>query len=425
MSEPARFDRDPSLADLLRAAPRPALQAALERALGAHWELLEPDGVRVFGPGLDGAPQAPADASADLSDKVDEVALRLGIDTVGRLRCAGRAASTLAAVAGWVELVLAGAERYRMASELHLQSVHADYQALQAQHAALGESEARYRALSAQLEQRVALQTRAIEHSQRQLYHSEKMAAVGTLAAGMAHEINNPIGFIRSNLGAAVKYVEELAQVLLAWRAGDAAAAGQAWQRYDIDALLQDFPGLLAESQAGADRVARIVQNLKAYASVDCAGAEPADLNEAVRAVAAIVGEQLPPNVTLELSLVPLPPLRCDLSRIKQLLFALVQNARQALADGGAIRITGATLDGAIRLQVEDDGCGIAPAIAARVFDPFFTTRDVGKGMGLGLTVARDIASAHGGSLELAARVGGGTLVTLELPLAGLDGGAP
>lgn len=421
MSELPRFDRDPTLADLLRAAPRAALQAALERALGAHWELLEPDGLRVFGPGLDGAPPAPGDATKDVA----EVPLRLGIDTVGRLRGAGPDAARLAAVAGWLELVLAGAERYRMASELHLESVHADYQALQAQHAALGESEARYRALSAQLEQRVALQTRAIEHSQRQLYHSEKMAAVGTLAAGMAHEINNPIGFIRSNLGAAAKYVEEMGEALLAFHAGAAGAAEQAWQRYDIDALLQDFPGLLAESVAGADRVARIVQNLKAYASVDCAGAEEADVNEAVRAVAAIVGEQLPPNVALELHLVPLPPLLCDLSRIKQLLFALVQNARQALADGGQIRITGATVEGAIRLLVEDDGCGVAPAIAARVFDPFFTTRDVGKGMGLGLTVARDIAGAHGGSLTLAARAGGGTRLTLELPLAGLGGGAP
>ncbi|MFM9433794.1 two-component system, NtrC family, sensor kinase [Janthinobacterium sp. CG_23.3] len=417
MSAPDRFDRDATLDELLRALPRGQLPAALGRSLGPHWDLLDVDGAPLLGPGLDGAAAAPLEAP-----------LRLGIDTLGRLRAAGVDAAQLAGAAGWVELALAGAERYRMASELHLESVHADYQALHVQHAALQQSEARYRALAAQLEQRVAAQARAIEHAQRQFFHTEKMASVGTLAAGMAHEINNPIGFIRSNLSSAALYVDNLAEALLAYRGGDAAAAQLAWQRHDIDALLQDFPGLLAESAAGADRVADIVHKLKAYASVDCAVAAPADVAAAVRAVAALVAEQLPANARLQLDLAPLPALVCDPVRIQQMLLALLDNARQALGgDGGLIRVCAQVAGGAIQLSVEDDGCGVAAAVAARVFDPFFTTRDVGGGMGLGLAVARDIASAHGGSIALdSGGAGAGARVTvalpLPLPLAGLAG---
>ncbi|MDC8759522.1 sensor histidine kinase [Janthinobacterium fluminis] len=415
MNAPARFDREPTLAELLRALPRGHLPALLERALGPRWEVRDAGGARVLGPGLDG-PGRDGPGPDGAPDAAAEAPLRLGIDVLGRL---SGAAAGVADAAAWLELVLAVAERYRMAAELHVESAHADYHALQAQHVALLESERRYRALSAQLEERVAAQTQAIEHAQRQIFHTEKMAAVGTLAAGMAHEINNPIGFIRSNLGSAKEYVGALAEVLLAYRRGDAAAADAAWRGHDVDALLQDFPALLAESGAGADRVAHIVQNLKAYAGVDSAGAAPADVAEAVRAAAAIVAGQLPDTVTLEVRLAPMPALRCDAGRIRQMLLALLHNARLAVADAGLIRVSGGVDGAAIRLVVEDDGCGIAPAIAARVFEPFFTTRAVGAGMGLGLTVARDIAAAHGGAIALGRGATAGTRVTVELPLAG------
>ncbi|WP_317201320.1 sensor histidine kinase [Janthinobacterium sp.] len=404
----AAFDREVGLAELLRGLPRAPLLAALQEALGPRWEMLDAAGGRLLGPGLGDAPEAPGEAP-----------LRLGIDILGRLR-AGAGAARTAQAAAWLALLLSGAERYRMAAELHVEAVHADYQALQAQHLALQASEARYRALAGQLEQRVAAQAQAIGHAQRQFFHTEKMAAVGTLAAGMAHEINNPIGFIRSNLGTAGAYVADLAAALRAFRAGDAAAARRAWDERDIDTVLQDFPALLAESLAGAERVARIVGHLKAYASVDCAGAAPLDVAEAVRAVAGMLGEQLPAGVRLELSVAALPALACDPARIRQMLLALLHNARLALSGPGLIRLSAEAGGGAIRLLVEDDGCGIAPAALARVFDPFFTTREVGAGMGLGLTVARDIASAHGGSIAIAGRPGGGTRVTVELPLAGL-----
>ncbi len=169
------------------------------------------------------------------------------------------------------------------------------------------------------------------------------------------------------------------------------------------------------------------MQNLKDYAGADGGGgAGPADIGAAVQAVAALVREQLPANVRFELRLEPLPIVACDPGRIRQMLLALLHNARQALpAEGGLIRLDASAGAGLIRLQVEDDGCGVAPAIAARVFDPFFTTRGIGAGMGLGLTVARDIAGAHGGAIVLDSGGGGaGTRVTVELPLAGMAGPA-
>jgi signal transduction histidine kinase len=407
------FDRDISLAELLRAVPRARLEAALTGTMGDVWSLVDGEGTTLM------------DSGVGTSSALIAFPLRVDIEAIGRvLAPEGRREQAQAAVA-WLEMVLKSAHRYRMAADLHFEAVHADYEALQKKHAALQESEARYRELAAQLEQRVKAQVEVIEHTHRQLYQNEKMAAIGSLAAGMAHEINNPIGFIRSNLATASLYVGKLGKTLAAFRRGDAAAAGEAWKKLDIDFILEDFPGMLAESVSGADRVSRIVANLKAYSSIDCADAAAVDLNDAVRAAVGIVGDQLPTNVKLETELQPLTHVVCDLSRINQVLFSLLQNARQALGNGGGtIRVSSRHADDEIRIAVSDNGCGIAPDILDRIFDPFFTTREIGKGMGLGLTVSRDIVSAHGGRIDVTTAVGAGSTFTVCLPLPGAREGA-
>jgi signal transduction histidine kinase len=265
-----------------------------------------------------------------------------------------------------------------------------------------------------------------IERTQRRLYQAEKMASVGSLAAGMAHEINNPVGFIRSNIATAAGYLTKLRQALEAARSGDRAAAEAAWRTLDIDFILQDFPVLLSESADGAERIARIVANLKAFASIDIADATPIDLNDAVRAVVDIVRDRLPEGVALEIDARPLPKISCDPSRINQVLFALVENARQALGKGerGAIRIATRHAGGEIRISVADNGCGIRPEILNRIFDPFFTTHDVGKGMGLGLTVSRDIVAAHQGRIDVESAPGRGSIFTVCLPVTSEAAGA-
>ena len=400
------FDRDLSLAELLAAVPRTRLEAALNRTIGEAWRIADNDG-SVLWEGRERANE-------------EELALPLSVDieTVGRLLAPETRREQAHAAARWLEMVLTGVQRYRMAADLHLEAVHADYQALQAKHAALQASETRYRELSGQLERRVQAQVEVIERTQRQLFLSEKMASIGSLAAGMAHEINNPIGFIRSNLCTASSYFDKMRATLEAFRKGDVKQAEAAWLQYDIDYVLEDFSGLLEESVTGADRVARIVANLKAYSNIDCRNDTNVDLNDAVRAAVGVIREMMPENVRLDMDLQPLPRIVCDLSRMNQVLFALLQNARQALGqEGGGIRVASSVSGDEIRIAVSDNGCGIAEDIVSRIFDPFFTTRDVGQGMGLGLTVSNDIVSAHSGRIEVETAAGAGSTFIVCLPL--------
>ncbi len=405
MTLPAQFDRDLTLAELLRATPRPQLESALCKLLGAHWHLADVDGTVLFGPGVDPTTNTVA------------APIRIDIEVVGKLIADDGASEHVTVASAVLDMAFASAVRYLMSADLHLEAMHADYEALRLQHAALQESETRYRELSEQLEQRVKEQVDVIERAQRQLYQAEKMASVGSLAAGMAHEINNPVGFIRSNLTTANDYLQRLDSTLRGFHHGDVNAANIAWTKHDIDFVLKDFPGLLEESIAGTDRIARIVANLKAYASIDCTTAMPLDLNDAVRAVAAVVSDQLPSNISLETDLRPLPMIICDQSRINQMLFALVQNARQSMEHGGVIRVASAVTDNEVRISVKDHGCGIDAGILNRIFDPFFTTRDVGKGMGLGLTISRDIVNAHQGYIDVNTVIGIGSTFTVCLPI--------
>lgn len=401
---PAPFDRDVALAELLRAIPRNKLERALTGTLGAGWQLVDTDGTRLLG----------GDGSAAFA-----LPLRIDIEPIGQLLVSDAAREQADAAVAWLEMLLASASRYQMAADLHLEAVNADYEALQRKHEALSQSEVRYRELSGQLDQRVKEQVEVIERTQRRLYQSEKLAAVGSLAAGMAHEINNPIGFIRSNLMTASGYVEKMRQVLGAAHRGQADEVDALRRKFDLDFILEDFPGLLAESVGGADRITRIVANLKAFASIDVAEAVPVDLNDTVRAVVGIVKDQLPDTVTLEIDTQPLPRFLCDQSRMNQVLFSLVQNARQALDGAGTIRIATRVVGNEIHVSVSDNGRGIEPEVLTRIFDPFFTTHDVGKGMGLGLTVSRDVVSAYQGRIDVASRPGGGSVFTVCLPLAG------
>lgn len=401
----ASFDRAADLAELLRTLPPARLRDALDRTIGGGWRIVDCDGQPVMeGGGVLGGPEV-------------ALPLTVEIDVVGRLVAADGRRAEAGAAALWLDIALAGARRYQMASDLHLQAVHADYEALQAKHAALQASEARYRSLAGELERRVLAQVGVIERTQRQVFQSAQMAAIGSLAAGMAHEINNPIGFIRSNMATAGLYLEQLTAIVQAYRRGDAARAAADCARFDVDFVLGDFGGLLEESATGADRVARIVGSLKTFASVDHAHGQ-ADLNEAVRTASGLLREQLPDSVALTMELQPMPPRACDLARMSHALFALLQNARQALgAEGGSITVSSSVSGGEIRIAVRDDGCGMADTVRAHIFEPFFTTRAVGAGMGLGLTVANDIVRAHQGRIEVESAAGTGTTMTLCLPL--------
>lgn len=396
------FDHDFSLDDLLPQAERDRLRSALAVLLGAPFCLLDTQGI-------------PLPCETEVAG--ERVPLVLELEPVGYLKCSCGDANRQRAAKVLVEMLLRNAARYRMASRLHVESVRADYEALQIKHSALQQSEARFRALSATLEQRVNEQVKTIEGTQRQLYQAEKMASVGQLAAGVAHEINNPIGFIRSNLNSARGYVQQLAELEPIIKARDANQLADVWQKKQFDGLLEDFSDLLQESISGADRVARIVADLKSFSSVDRGGVENADLNDCIRSVCNVASVHAAGHARIELELEALPKLNCNAGHINQALMNILLNAIKAIKENGRIVVRSKVANREIVISISDNGAGIPSDVLPRIFDPFFTTHDVGQGTGLGLSVCRDIIIAHGGRIEVESESGQGTTFVIYLPI--------
>lgn len=398
------YDSTLSLRELLSGILPDRLSAALALLLGRPVRILSADGAWVMG-------DAPP-----LAENAKRLPLVHDLETAGYLETVADEARARAA-ANLLELFMRSGARYFMASEMHIEVVKADYEELQRRHAALMESEARYKALAENLEERVREQVNTIESAHLQLYQAEKLASVGQLAAGVAHEINNPIGFIRSNLGTAQSYVQKFQSLAGQVKSGGNAALADAWQAADLDFVLEDFLSLLRESMDGADRVARIVSDLKGFSNVDQAEEEIVDLNDCIRSACNVAANQVNSRADLKLTLDKLPPLRCKAGHLSQVFLNLLLNAAHAMKERGEIRIQSGIENGQIVIRFSDSGCGIPPEILPRIFDPFFTTRDVGSGTGLGLTVSRDIIVAHGGSIEVDSKLNVGTTFTIHLPL--------
>lgn len=402
----SRFDREFTLDELLKGTDRLRLLAALQALLGEAVHLVDAAGVSVLG--------APPPSGAL------HVPVRGELEALGLLEAAAPE-KALHAAASLLELILRAAARYQMAADLHLETVRQDFRELQHRHEALQTSEARYRELAAHLEQRVTEQVRTIDDTRRQLYHAEKLAAVGQLAAGIAHEINNPIGFISSNLSTAQGYLAKLADI----GRGIADPATplplqQSWRAHDLDYVLEDFAALLQESLDGAQRVARIVTDLKGFSRVDSTAVAPADINEIIRGVCNVSRSRTEGRIELILALQPLPKLECDAAALGQVFYNLLSNSVQALdgRKGGWMRFASECRGGEIEVTVTDNGPGIAEDILPRIFEPFFTTKDVGQGSGLGLTVCMDVVRAHRGRIDAKNRGDGGAEFVICLPIS-------
>jgi signal transduction histidine kinase len=307
----------------------------------------------------------------------------------------------------FVVMMIQSEWRYHMASDMHLKAVKSDYEALMTKHHLLQESEQRFRELSETLDAKVKEQISTIEMTQRKLYQAEKLASVGQLAAGMAHEINNPIGFIHSNLKTATEYVAELVE----WYN----ELPQAIKQDAINDILSDFPELLNESREGAERVRRIVADLKAYSSIDYTETNKVNVKEVIERVIRIFRTQHKKNIDVQLNVPDELYLTCFSGYINQMLFNILSNAERAIQSSGKITIDCHREDKQLTIRIVDNGCGMEESVASRAFDPFFTTQDVGKGVGLGLTVARDIARKHQGDIELFSELGKGSQVIITL----------
>ena len=402
------YDSELSLRDLLSGISLDRLGAALAILLDTNFRVVTANGDLVMG------------EVAPLGEPVSRLPLSYDLETIGYVEAHCLDAineAKLRATAGLLELFMQSGARYFMASEMHIEVVKSDYEELQREHAALQESEVRYKALAEQLDERVKEQVKTIDTTQRQLYQAEKMASVGQLAAGVAHEINNPIGFIRSNLSTALSYVKKCQNMAGTVKSQGGAQLAAAWKVADLDFVLEDFDALLEESVSGADRVARIVADLKGFSNVDQAEEEVVNLNDNIRSVCNIAASQINSRAEIILELGELPALRCMPGQLNQAFLNLLLNAAQAMQTYGEIRIQTNVINEQIRIRISDTGSGILEAALPRIFDPFYTTRDVGQGTGLGLTVSRDVIIAHGGHIEVESKVGVGTIFTVYLPI--------
>lgn len=259
----------------------------------------------------------------------------------------------------------------------------------------------------------------------RILFQQEKLASVGQLAAGVAHEINNPIGFILSDLRSLSGYVENFTQYLGVMDVvvdrfcpdDQKAHLAELRRTLDIDFICSDIISLIRESSEGANRIKQIVMDLKDFAQVDEAQIKDNDINQCVRRTLNVIKHELRMVPCIELQLTEMQPIPCNAQQINQLLTSLLLNAAQAMEGEGAITIKTWQEQQYAMLSVTDTGSGIAPEIAKRIFEPFFTTKTVGNGTGLGLTVAYDIVRKHEGELRLESEPGKGSTFTVCLPL--------
>ncbi len=266
-----------------------------------------------------------------------------------------------------------------------------------------------------------------LEEAHNQLLQSEKMASIGQLAAGIAHELNNPIGFVHSNLGTLDGYLHDLMAVVDAYdKAADSlgedapsmVAVSQVKAERDFAFLKDDVFNLVAESKDGLGRVRRIVQDLKSFSRVGESDWKEADLRQGIESTLNIVWNELKYKCQVIKDYGDLPPVYCLISQLNQVFMNLLVNAGQAIEKQGVITIrTRRRDDDWVCVEISDTGKGIAPEHIDRIFEPFFTTKPVGKGTGLGLSLSYGIVERHRGRIEVESRLDHGSTFRVLLPI--------
>jgi signal transduction histidine kinase len=268
--------------------------------------------------------------------------------------------------------------------------------------------------------------------TQSQLIHSEKLAALGTLAAGMAHEMNNPLAFASNNAEVLERDTTALLEILAAYQEGRPAIVAalpelaeriaQIEQQWLLPYLQESLGGIARATRRGIQRVAQIVASLRAFAQLDRSRVSEIRLNEALDQALELLGELFSRyRITVVRDYGEVALLECAAASINQVLYHLLANAAHAVEDGGkgsgCVRVATRTEGDEAVIEVSDDGCGIPPDVLPRIFDPFFTTKEVGRGTGLGLSLSHGLVTDHGGRVEVESSLGAGTCVRVWLPL--------
>ncbi|MES2069444.1 MAG: ATP-binding protein [Pseudomonadota bacterium] len=270
-----------------------------------------------------------------------------------------------------------------------------------------------------------------LQEAHEQLLQSEKMASVGQLAAGIAHEINNPVGFVNSNMGSLQTYVGTLFELIAQYdrlfeqfpppaEISEQIAALK--EKADLAFLKEDVEDLVRESMDGLKRVKDIVQSLKDFSHVGETDWQEADVHQGMDSTLNIVMNEIKYKANVVKDYGVLPPIKCVISQLNQVFMNLLVNASHAIKDTGVIHIsTGASSEAGhgdwIWVKVSDTGSGIPPENLHRIFEPFFTTKPIGSGTGLGLSLSYGIIKKHGGHIDVSSELGKGSTFTIHLPV--------
>ena len=267
-----------------------------------------------------------------------------------------------------------------------------------------------------------------LKQAQSKMVQTAKLAGLGEMVAGVAHEINNPLSFVSNNVAVMQRDLGEVTQLLAMYRDAEALilpvepSTVETIQNFrdqmDMDYTLENMPGLLNRTRDGLRRIQQIVKDLRLFARLDESDLNEVDLNAGMESTLNIVaGHAKKKQIRLKIQSTPLPLVTCYPAKINQVVLNLVSNAIDASPEDGTVTVRTAVEALGVRIEVEDNGTGIEPAVRDKIFDPFFTTKPIGVGTGLGLSISYGIIQDHGGTIEVDSEVGVGTTFRIHLPL--------
>jgi len=313
------------------------------------------------------------------------------------------------------------------ATETHAAVVSQSYEELVETNRKLVMSERKYRELAGALEEMVEKRTEELKKTHTKLLQKEKMASVGQLAAGIAHEINNPVGFIKSDLCTFRNYKDKLREAMSFYRGLVPGLpeplmrqAVELERRLKMDFVLEDMGSLIEECLSGAERIAKIVENMKNFSHIDEVAEREMSLRDEIEKVIRVLShETAARSASIETEYGPVPSLFGNPGLVGQAFFNILLNALESREKGVSIRVRTEETPDTILVSISDTGRGIPKESLRRIFDPFFTTKDVGTGLGMGLALSYEIVTAHGGTIDVVSEPGKGSTFVVALPRKG------
>lgn len=321
-----------------------------------------------------------------------------------------------------LHIVMQNTIKRMLTTELHTTVVQRSYEELLEINKQLTISEKNYRDLAQTLEQKVEERTAELKRAYTRLLQQEKMASIGHLAAGIAHEINNPTGFIYSNLNTLGKYMDNVLEMLCFYRERAGRAGGldedELYKKLKIDFIRNDARDLISQSMDGAERIKKIVATLKDFSHIDESANRAININAELDTTIDVLSHEIKEraaNVIRDYGKVV--DFNGNAGLVNQVFFNILLNALQSRESNVVITVRTRQEGDTLVISIADNGKGIPPEIQNRIFDPFFTTRDVGKGTGMGLTITYDIVTTYGGTIEVKSETGKGSQFTIKLPL--------